>query len=177
MAMTVKSTQDHFGAAFGQIDEGIRSATGNDVLLVGGVMQGTATAVEDGDAAMLHFDTDQSLVAAGNQIKAQAGTVTIVSDNTYKNGTTTVTLNGLMKSVTFVTPNMEATDSTNFQMYDPNNYSIWSSGTVAESSTTTVNFGGTALDRPLYGTTTIIAVAEGTQSAERAIPFVIKVMK
>jgi len=285
MAMTKKSSQDHLAASFGQIDEAIRSRTGNDVLLVGGVMEGTATAVEHGDAAMMHFDANQNLMVnvvegeivaslgtvgvveagtitkvssvanlvsgtvarvtevanlaagtitsvgnlvggtvgvvssvanlaggtigvvgsvsnladgtvavvssvsnlaagtisvlnngtvASNQVSVTRGTVTIVSDNTYKAGTTTVELNGLMRGLTFVTPDMEDTDSTDLSLYDSYGYLVHSSGTVAELGTTTVYFGGTALDRPLFGVTTLIATAEGTQSAARDVVFTIK---
>ena len=118
-----------------------------------------------------------NLAIQANQVSAYAGTVTIVSDDTNKSGTTTFALNGLMKSLTFVTPNMESTNSVSFTIYDPNLYTVYASGTVAESATTTVNFGGTALDRPLYGTSTIIAVSAGTESAVRAVPYVIKVVK
>jgi len=72
---------------------------------------------------------------------------------------------------------MEATNSVALSIYDPSLYLVHASGTVAESSTTTVNFGGTALDRPLYGTSTLIAVSAGTESATRAVVYTIKVTK
>ncbi len=246
MAMTKKSSQDHLAASFGQIDEAIRSRTGNDVLLVGGVMEGTATAVEHGDAAVMHFDANQNLMVnvvegeivaslgtvgvveagtitkvssvanvvtgtvavvssvanlvtgtvarvtevanlaagtisvlndgtvASNQVSVTRGTVTIASSDSNAAGTTTVEINGLMRGLTFVTPDMEDTDSTDLSLYDSYGYLIHSSGTVAELGTTIVYFGGTALDRPLFGTTTVIATAEGTQSAARDVVFTIK---
>ena len=286
MALTKKSWQDHLTSSFGQIDEGIRSRTGNDGLIVGGVMEGTATAVEHGDFAALHFDANQNLMVnigdgevfaslgtvdvlkagsvvvtagtvvagtinniasgsvvvtngtigdldtvgtvgvlnagsvvvtqgtivagtvnniasgsivvtegtigdldtvgtvgvindgtvAANSIQATLGTVTIASSDTTMDGTTTVSVNGLMKSLTFVTPNMEDTDSVQLDLKDPQGYSIYSSGTQAESATITANFGGTALDRPLYGVTTVIATA-GTQSAAKDITFVVKTVR
>ncbi len=78
MTFVKKSWQDHLSASFGQIDEGIRSKTGNDGLIIGGVMEGTATAVEDGDFAALHFDANQNLMVnlAGTEpVVVQIGTV------------------------------------------------------------------------------------------------------
>lgn len=84
MAFTPKAVNDHFLGSFGQIDEAVRSRTGNDGLIVGGIMEGTATAVEHGDFAALHFDANQNLmvnVEAG-EIVASLGTLDIVKTGT-----------------------------------------------------------------------------------------------
>ena len=78
MALTKKSWQDHLSASFGQVDEPVRSRTGNDGLIIGGIMEGTVTAVENGDFAALHFDADQNLMVnlAGTEpVIVQIGTV------------------------------------------------------------------------------------------------------
>jgi len=80
MAMTKKAVNDHFLHSFGQIDEAVRSRTGNDGLIVGGIMEGTATAVEHGDFAAMHFDANQNLMVnvASGEIIASLGTIGVV---------------------------------------------------------------------------------------------------
>ncbi len=100
MALTKKSWQDHLTSSFGQIDEGIRSRTGNDGLIVGGVYEasGSVTAVEHGDFAALHTDANQNLMVnvADGEIQAQLGTVKLVESGTLalvKAGTVTAVNN------------------------------------------------------------------------------------
>ncbi len=95
------------------------------------------------------------------------GTITIPTSNTVTRGTNTlVNFNGLVRHVNFTTAAMQDTDSTNFIVTNEFDGTIHASGTVAESTTFST---GTAF--PVHGTTTIVAVAEGTQSAARAIPY------
>lgn len=63
MALTKKALNDHFLHSFGQVDEPVRSMTGNDGLIIGGICEnaGTITAVEHGDFAALHLDNNQNV--------------------------------------------------------------------------------------------------------------------
>lgn len=99
-----------------------------------------------------------------HNVVARRGTVTITTP--AANGTTTEIMNGLGRWVNFTTANMEDTDSTNFVLQDEFGGTVFSSGTKAES--TTFSVGSTF---PAYGTVTVIAVGEGTQSASREIPY------
>lgn len=95
------------------------------------------------------------------------GTVTIVgNDNSTTRGTQIKVLNGQVHWIDFTTANMQDTDSTNFTMTNEFGGTIFASGTVAEQ--TTFNYGSVF---PVVGTTSIICIAEGTQSANREIPF------
>lgn len=100
-------------------------------------------------------------------IVSRDGTVTIATSDTVTTGTNTlVNLNGLVRQVNFTTANMQDTDSTNFIITNEFGGTLHASGTKAESTTFST---GTVF--PVYGTTTIVAVAEGTQSGARAIPY------
>lgn len=106
-----------------------------------------------------------------HNIAIQKGTVTIATSETTVAGTVTLPeLNGQAQHVTFSTPNMEATNSTRLQVVttEAPAGTVFDSGTKAESSAFSI--GSTF---PLYGTTKIIATAEGTQAANKAIPFTI----
>lgn len=104
-----------------------------------------------------------------HNVEILSGTVTIATSETTTAGTNNYTsLNGLARHVTFTTPNMEATNSTRLQVVltsSPNG-TVFDSGTKAESSAFSIGS-----QFPLDGTTSIIATAEGTQSANKAIPF------
>ena len=92
-------------------------------------------------------------------ISTRKGTVTITTP--VANGTTTETnMTGLVRWLDFTTGAMEDTDSTNFHLLNEYNGTVFSSGTLAESVMTSV---GTVF--PVRGTTSIIAVGEGTQGA------------
>ena len=95
------------------------------------------------------------------------GTVTIVgADDTTTAGTSTQEMNGLVRWVDFTTANMQDSDSTNIVVVDEFGGTVYASGTVAESTTFS---NGTTF--PVYGTVDVVAVAEGTQSASREVPF------
>lgn len=86
MALDKKAVNDHFLHSFGQVDEPVRSQTGNDGLIVGGICEnsGTVTAVEHGDFAALHFDNDQNLMVnvVSGEIVASLGTVDLIKSGT-----------------------------------------------------------------------------------------------
>lgn len=99
-----------------------------------------------------------------HNVNVRRGTITIATP--AANGTVTHVLNGLGRHVDFTTANMEDTDSTNFVITDEFGGTVFASGTKAES--TTYSVGSTF---PMYGTVKFIAVGEGTQSANRSVPF------
>ena len=102
-----------------------------------------------------------------HNINIRRGTVTITTP--AANGTTTeANMNGLARWVDFTTPAMEDTDSTNFIVTNEYGGTVFASGTKAESLMTSV---GSVF--PVWGTSTIVAVGEGTQSASRSISYAI----
>lgn len=101
-----------------------------------------------------------------HNINVVNGTVTISTP--AANGTDTQTINGLGRWVDFTTANMEDTDSTNFVVTNEYGGTVFASGTKAES--TGISVGSTF---PMHGTSTIVAVGEGTQSADRTISYAI----
>ncbi len=101
-----------------------------------------------------------------HNINAVRGTVTIPTSDTVTSGTSTHVINGLARWVDFTTANMQDTDSTNVVVTNEFGGTVFASGTQAES--TTFNFGSVF---PLSGTVDVVAIAEGTQSANREVPF------
>lgn len=185
MALTKKSWQDHLTSSFGQIDEGIRSRTGNDGLITGGVYEaaGSVTAVEHGDFAASHYDANQNLMVnvADGEIQAQLGTVKLVEGGTINaiplnsvassKGTVTITtpasagtlastLNGLMRYVTQVSPNLEGTGTVTTCLVDSAGGTVAALAAQNESVITTY---GTTV--PITTDMSWVATADGTQSA------------
>lgn len=104
-------------------------------------------------------------------IETLKGTVTILTSDTTKAGTVSyTTLNGQATFVNFSTPNMTATNSTLLEVVNTTSPAgtVFSSGTKAESSAFSIGSGF-----PVYGPTSIIATSEGTESANKAIPYTI----
>lgn len=103
----------------------------------------------------------------GVNIVARRGTITIPTSDTVSAGTNTeLNLNGLVRQVDFTVPNMEATNSTNLVITNEFGGTVFASGTKAESASYSV---GSVF--PIYGTVKVVAVAEGTQSEAKSIPF------
>lgn len=103
-----------------------------------------------------------------HNVLIQKGTITIATSDTTMAGTVSARLNGLGRHVTFNTPNMESTNSTKVQVIVTASPvgTVFDSGTKAESSSFSIGS-----EFPLFGSVDIIATAEGTQSANRAIPY------
>lgn len=93
------------------------------------------------------------------------GTVTIPASDTVSTGTVNTTMNGLVRYVEWVTANMQDTDSSLLTAVTPYGGTVFSTGTVAESTRFSI---GSVF--PVYGTVNWIVTAEGTQSAARTIP-------
>jgi hypothetical protein len=92
-------------------------------------------------------------------LNTRLGTVTITTP--AANGTTTeVNMNGLVRWLDFTTGAMEDTDSTNFILENEYGGTVFASGTLDESVVS--SFGSVF---PVRGTTTVVAVGEGTQGA------------
>jgi len=91
-------------------------------------------------------------------INIKKGTVTITTP--AANGTTTVNINGVVRWMDFTTGAMGGTDSTNFILTNEYGGTLYASGTKAESAMFSV---GTVF--PVFGTTTLVAIGEGTQGA------------
>ena len=104
-------------------------------------------------------------------IEILKGTVTIATSDTTTAGTNTYSLiNGQASHVTFTTPNMTATNSTKLEVIITESPvgTVFDSGTKAESSSFSI---GSSF--PLYGPINIVATSQGTESADKAIPFTI----
>lgn len=103
-------------------------------------------------------------------INIQKGTITIATSETTTTGTVTANLNGIANHVTFTTPDMQSTNSTKLEVIVTESPvgTVFNSGTKAESSSFSI--GSTF---PLYGSVNIVATAEGTQAANKAIPYTI----
>ena len=104
-----------------------------------------------------------------HNVQVLSGTVVIATSETTTAGTNSYTfLNGQATHVTFTTPNMEATDSTKLQvvLVSSPNGTVFDSGTKAESSAFSIGS-----QFPLAETVRVVATAEGTQSANKSIPF------
>ena len=99
-------------------------------------------------------------------MEVNRGTITIPTSDTVSTGTATIVVNGLGRHVDFTTANMEDTDSTNLVITDAFGGTVFASGTKAESTTFSI---GSIF--PLQGTMNIVAVAEGTQSGARVVPY------
>lgn len=101
-----------------------------------------------------------------HNVNSRRGTITIVTSDTVTTGTNTQLVNGLGRWVDFTTANMEGSDSTDLIVKNEFGGTVFASGTKAEST----QFGiGSVF--PMHGTVEIVAVAEGTQSAEVTIPY------
>jgi hypothetical protein len=101
-----------------------------------------------------------------HNMNARTGTVTIVTSDTVTTGTNSHVINGMGRWVDFTTANMQDTDSTNFVVVNEFGGTVFESGTKAESTTF-----GIGSEFPMHGTVDVVAVAEGTQSANRTIPY------
>ena len=99
-------------------------------------------------------------------VNRRIGTVTIPTSDTVVVGTTTQVTNGLCRWLEFLTPAMEGTDSTQLDIVSSAGGTLYTSGTVAESTRTAA---GTVF--PVQGTISVTATAEGTQSAERDVVY------
>ena len=97
-------------------------------------------------------------------VNRKDGTITIITSETVLAGTAKEALNGQMQWLEWVTANMQDTDSTKLDIVSSAGGTLYTSGTVAESTRFTV---GTQF--PVEGTISLVATAEGTQSASRAI--------
>lgn len=101
------------------------------------------------------------------------GTVTIPTSDTVTTGTVTLgKVEGVTKTIFFTTPDMDVTDSTNFQIVNSSGAAFMTSGTVAESTTTIL---GTEV--ALIEGDKIIVTAQGTQGADAAITYDIRLMR
>lgn len=170
MALTKKSLNDHFLASFGQESETARAE--KDGLTVGGVYNKVPATIDDGEFSRLQVNSAGQLnVSSG--INATYGTATLGSAGTY--GTAKITLNGILKQVVWITPNMEDTDSTKITVQDEKGYTLYESGTVAENGTYVLGTAVQTYDIPLYGTTSLVFTAEGTQGGARSFPYYVKV--
>ena len=94
------------------------------------------------------------------------GTITIVTSDTVTTGTVSHVINGLARWTEWLTADMQDSDSTLIDVISPAGGSVFSSGTVAESTRFSI---GSVY--PLQGTWEIVATAEGTQDAAREIPY------
>ena len=104
-------------------------------------------------------------------VESIKGTVTIATPDST--GTTTFgDINGVTKTIFFTTPDMEGTDSTNFQIVNSAGNAFMTSGTKAESATHVL---GTEV--ALISSDKIVVTAEGTQSADRAIAYDIRLLR
>jgi len=101
------------------------------------------------------------------------GTVTVATSDTTTTGTVVLgEVNGLTNNIFFTTPDMEGSDSTNFQIVNSSGVAFMTSGTVAESTTTVL---GTTV--AIVKGDKIIATAEGTQSASVDITYDIRLLR
>lgn len=106
-------------------------------------------------------------------VESIKGTATIVTSNTVTTGTVDLSgINGLTNNIIFTTADMEDTDSTNFQIVNSSGVAFMTSGTKAESTTFVL---GTQV--AIVDTDKIVVTAEGTQSADRAITYDIRIMR
>ena len=106
-------------------------------------------------------------------VESLKGTITIPTSDTVTTGTLTLdNINGVTNSVIFTTADMQGTDSTNFQIVNSSDQALITSGTKAESSTFIL---GTTV--ALVTGDKIVVTAQGTQSANRAIPYDIRYMR
>lgn len=98
------------------------------------------------------------------------GTITIPASDTVSTGTVSFPdTSGVTKVMVWSTANMEDTDSTAFAIVTPFGKTIYSSGTLAESTNTI-----STTEVPVRFGDKIVATAEGTQSASRALTFEVR---
>lgn len=106
-------------------------------------------------------------------VESLKGTITIPTSDSVTTGTAVLgETNGLTKTIFFTTPDMEGSDSTNFQIVNSSGYAFMTSGTKAESTTTIL---GTSV--AIIPGDKIVVTAEGTQSADVAIVYDIRMMR
>lgn len=77
-------------------------------------------------------------------------------------------LNGITKQIIFVVPDLDDSDTAEVKLLDSNDYELYASGELAESTTHVIN-----VERAMAQTTTIRVECSGTQAANRA--FVVKI--
>lgn len=107
---------------------------------------------------------------ANETVRSTRGTVTIPTSDTLTAATASIEVNGKVSQITFTPANMEGSDSTKMELIDEYGGTTYNSGTVAEAVLDLDRTGGTV---SLWGTTKVVMTAEGTQSANRAIPYMI----
>ena len=99
-------------------------------------------------------------------VDIRRGTIVIPTDNTILAGTNSEVINGLCRWIEWVSDNMEDSDSTLLEIMSGESGTLYTSGTIAESTRTTI---GTVF--PMQGTISLVATAQGTQSGARDIPY------
>ena len=108
-----------------------------------------------------------------NNVESFKGTITIPTSDTVSTGTQVIgQVNGMTKNIFITPPEMEGTDSTEMTIVNASDAGFFASGTVAENTTTVV--GSEVLIIP---GDKIVMTAEGTQSANVAIAFDIRLLR
>lgn len=100
----------------------------------------------------------------------KSGTIVIATSESTTAGTeSNIGINGLVKHIILTTPAMEATDSTKLDIVSAIGGTFCTTGTKAESTTTSI---GTEVF--VVETDNLVATAEGTQSADVNIVYQIR---
>lgn len=142
-------------------------STAGGALTTSGTVTGVGTVAGIGVLAL-------GTVTPTAPISATAGTTTIVASDTVTTGTAKIEVNGIIKQVVWVVPDMEDSDSTKLEISDEKGYEWFDSGTKAESATYIEGTSIQTYEIPLYGTTSLVFTAEGTQSTNRDIAWYVK---
>lgn len=104
-------------------------------------------------------------------VESIKGTVTVLTPGT--GGTVTLgEINGVTKAIFFTTPSMTGTDTPKIQLVNSAGAVYMDSGTVAESTTTVL---GTEV--AIVPGDKLIATASGTQAANAAITYDIRLLR
>lgn len=106
-------------------------------------------------------------------VESIKGTVTIPTSDTVVSGTVVLgEINGLTNQIFFTTPSMTGTDTPKIQLANSSGAVYFDSGTVAESVTTVK---GTQV--AIVPGDKLIATASGTQAADAAITYDIRLLR
>lgn len=106
-------------------------------------------------------------------VESLKGTITFPASDTVSTGTQVIgQVNGITQTIFFTTPAMEDTDSTLMEIVNASDNAFFSSGTVAQSTTTVV---GSQV--AIIPGDKIVMTAEGTQSTANDVTFDIRLLR
>ena len=108
-----------------------------------------------------------------NKIHKRSVLITLAYATDSYNASGTVKINGILKGVSLVVPNLNSSNTVKASILDEQGGTIWTKSTIADSATTSVYVDSNSyyFSQPLHGTVTLALVTSGGQTADRSFVF------